>query len=84
MEHIIPKAYIKELEPLCMECPTSDFIKVKKVIEREFKRPIEEIFSYIDPIPLGSASLAQVHYAKLKNGTEVAVKVNYLYILGSA
>jgi ubiquinone biosynthesis protein len=71
----MPEAYVKELEPLCMECPVSDFESIKKILRREYGRPIEEIFSEIDPTPIGSASLAQVHKGKLIDGTEVAIKV---------
>jgi ubiquinone biosynthesis protein len=71
----MPEAYVRELEPLCMECPVSDFASVRKVLEREYKKPLEEIFKYIDPIPIGSASLAQVHKAELLDGTIVAIKV---------
>jgi ubiquinone biosynthesis protein len=71
----MPEAYVRELEPLCMECPVSDFESIKKTLIREYGRPLEEIFSEIDPVPIGSASLAQVHKAKLLDGTKVAIKV---------
>lgn len=58
-----------------MECPVSDFDSIKKVLEREYKKPIEEVFVSIDPVPLGSASLAQVHKGVLKDGSVVAIKV---------
>jgi aarF domain-containing kinase len=63
-----------------MECPVSDFASVKKVLEREYKRPLDEIFSFIDPVPIGSASLAQVHKGILKDGTEVAIKIQHSYL----
>jgi ubiquinone biosynthesis protein len=48
-------------------------------IERAFGRPVDEIFSQFDRTPIASASIAQVHFAKLKNTQgverEVAVKV---------
>lgn len=75
LEHIIPQAYVRELEPLCQECDTSSFETVKRMIEKEYKKPLEEIFASFEKVPLGSASLAQVHKATLKDGTEVAVKV---------
>ena len=46
---------------------------------REYGRPLEEIFSEIDPVPIGSASLAQVHKAKLLDGTKVAIKVGKIF-----
>ena len=48
---------------------------VLQVLEDEYGRPVDEIFDHIDPTPLGSASLAQVHRAKLLTGEDVAIKV---------
>lgn len=44
----------------------------------------EELFESFDPEPLGTASLAQVHRATLKNGQEVAVKVQHPYVKGNS
>jgi aarF domain-containing kinase len=44
----------------------------------------EELFESFDPQPLGTASLAQVHRATLKNGQEVAVKVQHPYVRGNS
>ena len=44
-------------------------------------KSIEEVFEHFDPEPVASASLAQVHKARLKNGKEVAVKVQKPNIL---
>jgi aarF domain-containing kinase len=63
-----------------MECSVSDFSSIKKVLEREYNRPLDEIFESIDPVPIGSASLAQVHKGILKDGTPVAIKVQHVYI----
>jgi len=46
-----------------------------KIIEQQFKQPIEEIFTQFDPIPLASASIAQVHKATMQDGREMVVKV---------
>ena len=49
---------------------------VRSVIESSLRLPLETVFSAIDPVPIGSASIAQVHRATLrKNGADVAVKV---------
>lgn len=49
---------------------------VRSVIERSLRLSLENVFSSIDPIPIGSASIAQVHRATLrKTGADVAVKV---------
>lgn len=44
----------------------------------------EDLFETFDTEPLGTASLAQVHRATLKNGQEVAVKVQHPYVLGNS
>ncbi|RMD57657.1 AarF/ABC1/UbiB kinase family protein [Candidatus Woesearchaeota archaeon] len=49
--------------------------EIKKTIEEELKKPIERAFSHFDPRPLGSASVAQVHKARLISGESCAVKV---------
>ena len=49
------------------------------MLERTYKKPITDIFLDIDPNPVGSASLAQVHKGTLLDGTKVAIKV-YLLI----
>ena len=47
----------------------------KKLIEKELNKNINEIFSSFDKNPMASASIAQVHPAKLKSGEDVIVKV---------
>ena len=48
---------------------------VKQVIISELNKPVEEMFSSFNPIPVGVASIGQAHAATLKDGTEVIVKV---------
>jgi predicted unusual protein kinase regulating ubiquinone biosynthesis (AarF/ABC1/UbiB family) len=50
---------------------------VRRVIESEFGRPLESVFKEFEPMPVASASLAQVHRAVLRDGRVVAVKVQY-------
>jgi len=45
------------------------------IIEKAFGRPLDKIFATFEQIPIASASIAQVHFATLPNGREVAVKV---------
>ena len=49
--------------------------KVEATIVRVFGRPLAEVFSTFDLTPVASASVAQVHFAELPDGTPVAVKV---------
>ena len=72
---ILPQAYCDELAKLQTECDPLPFEKVKDALCDIFDDKLERIFDELDPNPLGSASLAQVHKAILKNGDVVAVKV---------
>lgn len=49
-----------------------------------FAQQPEDIFETFDAEPLGTASLAQVHRATLKDGQQVAVKVQHPYVLGNS
>lgn len=73
---ILPPAYCEELSHLQTECDPLPFDQVLAALNSIYGNKCDEIFSEIDPAPLGSASLAQVHRAVLrKNGDVVAIKV---------
>jgi ubiquinone biosynthesis protein len=73
---IIPQAYADELEKLQDRTVPADFTKIREIIENETGESIDNIFSEIDPQPVASGSIAQVHRAVLKmSGDRVAVKV---------
>lgn len=72
---MLPPEFTKALEVLRANVAPMDFSVVAEVLETEYQKPIKEVFSSIDKTPLGSASVAQVHRAKLKNGDDVAIKV---------
>jgi ubiquinone biosynthesis protein len=65
----------KELESLTDSCKPFKVSVFKQIVEKELGDRIENIFDSFDEKPLAAASLAQVHTAKLKNGTEVVIKV---------
>lgn len=72
---ILPRAYCEELAKLRADVDPLPFDVVLQTLEHEYGRPLGQIFSSIDPTPLGSASVAQVHRATLLDGSDVAVKV---------
>lgn len=74
-QDILPADYCKELVKLRTEVRAMPFEEVVAVIEEEYGKPLNEIFKYLDPKPLGAASIAQVHEAQLKDGGLVVIKV---------
>ena len=72
---ILPQSFCDELAKLRADADPMPYGTVLQVLEDEYGRPAGEIFDHIDATPLGSASLAQVHRAKLTTGEDVAVKV---------
>ena len=72
---ILPQAYCDALSDLQMDCDPMPFEDTLAALEDVYGSRFHAIFRKIDPKPLGSASLAQVHKAELSNGDVVAVKV---------
>ena len=72
---ILPESFCKELEKLRTSVKELDPEVARAVVEQESGKKIEEIFSEFKDKPIGSASVGQVHYAVLKDGTRVVVKV---------
>ncbi|MCK5210416.1 MAG: AarF/ABC1/UbiB kinase family protein, partial [Cyclobacteriaceae bacterium] len=71
----VPEPLIKELEKLLDDVPPFSTEKAREIIEKELSQPISEIFMYFDEKPIGSASIGQVHRARLTDGDDVVVKV---------
>ena len=72
---LLPEALIDEFEKLQSNVPPFDVAVARQIIEEELGRPIAEVFTEFDDVPLGSASIGQVHRARLLSGEEVVVKV---------
>ncbi|HEX8658582.1 MAG TPA: AarF/ABC1/UbiB kinase family protein [Hymenobacter sp.] len=72
---LLPQALIDEFEKLQSNVPPFATALARQIIEEELGRPITEVFSEFDDTILGSASIGQVHRARLLTGEEVVVKV---------
>jgi ubiquinone biosynthesis protein len=72
---LVPPEFCGELRKLQDEVPPFSFEFARTEVERELGRPSGEIFSRFDETPVASASVSQVHRARLMTGEEVAVKV---------
>jgi ubiquinone biosynthesis protein len=72
---LIPMDFILELSRLQDHVPSFPFAEAEAILQRELNAPVAGIFAAIDPLPVASASIAQVHRARLKNGEEAAVKI---------
>jgi ubiquinone biosynthesis protein len=72
---ILPEDVLNEFQTLQDHVPPMPFEDVRWVVEDELQRPLEELFEEFEREPLGSASIAQVHGARLPTGEQVAVKL---------
>ena len=69
--------YESAMKVLRAAAPQSPFDDVKRVLEEDLRQPLDRAFAEFDRQPLASASIGQVHRARLPNGLEVAVKVQH-------
>lgn len=65
----------EQLANVCDHCNPLPFSKIEQILRQEYGDNLSLLFKSIDPIPLGSASISQVHRAILQDGTVVAIKV---------
>ena len=72
---LVPVDFIKELSYLQDKVPSFSFADVRQIIKKETGQTIDDLFDSFDSEPLASASIGQVHHARLKDGEEVAVKI---------
>ena len=74
-QDMIPPEFVHEFSKLQDNVPPFGMDLVRQQIRTELGRELEEVFSEFDEHPVGAASMAQGHLAKLKDGTEVFVKI---------
>lgn len=72
---LVGEVAARDLLQLQDNLPPLPFEQIKRVIETALGKPIEQLFVSIDPVPVGAASIAQVHKAVTPEGKTVAVKV---------
>jgi len=70
-------AYQQIVGALQADAPPMPFDTVRVVLERELGRPVDDVFAWLDERPLAAASIGQVHAARLPDGRNVVVKVQY-------
>ncbi len=72
---LLPEDIAEELVKLQDKVPPFGFELAKQIIEQQLGQTLEQAFAEFDPVPLASASVAQVHTATLHTGEKVIVKV---------
>lgn len=78
MGYLLPSEWVETFVPLQDKCPVSSFESIEDMFLRDTGHRIEEDFDEFSREPIGAASLAQVHIARLKNSDQkVAVKVQH-------
>lgn len=75
MDHLLPPPFFKHMSKLQDRAKATSYEKIKQVFKEDLGKDVDEVFLEFQKEPIASASLAQVHKAKLKDGTEVAVKI---------
>ncbi|KAF3683380.1 Kinase superfamily protein isoform 2 [Capsicum annuum] len=75
---LAPAPWVKRLVTLCDQAPATPYNVIRVVLEKELGQNFDDLFQYFDKDPLGSASIAQVHRARLKGDkNDVVVKVQH-------
>ncbi|XP_014282128.1 aarF domain-containing kinase 1 isoform X1 [Halyomorpha halys] len=84
LEYLLPIEYVETMKILHSHAPQSPLKDIYSVIKEDLHKDPSELFIEFDTEPIGTASLAQVHRAKLKDGRVVAVKVQHPFVRGNS
>lgn len=76
-QDFLPKEFSDALQTLQKEAPPMPFDVIVAQIEQELGQPVGDLFEYLQEAPYAAASIGQVHRARLHDGTDVIVKVQY-------
>jgi ubiquinone biosynthesis protein len=72
---LVPDSVADEFAKLQADCPKIPFDRVRAALDEQLKGRTDELFQWIDPEPMAAASMAQVHSAIWKDGSEVVIKL---------
>ncbi|KAM0910768.1 hypothetical protein ACQ4PT_013909 [Festuca glaucescens] len=71
-----PPEYVEEFQNCFDRAPPVPYNEIESILLEELQRPLDSVYEYIDPVPIASASIAQVHGARLKSSQkDVVIKV---------
>lgn len=76
-QDFLPKEFSEALQRLQKEATPMPFDVIRQQVEAELGAPVDELFDSLQEEPYAAASIGQVHQARLKDGTDVIVKVQY-------
>ncbi|MEY2342209.1 ubiquinone biosynthesis regulatory protein kinase UbiB [Acidithiobacillus sp. IBUN Pt1247-S3] len=72
---LLPEEITRELAKLQDAVPPFPSVQAQQIIEHSLKKPVTEVFAEIETEPAAAASIAQVHFGRLYDGREVAIKI---------
>jgi ubiquinone biosynthesis protein len=72
---LLPESYLQELGALRDDVKPFPFPEVEAILRAEWRRPWQDVLASLDPEPVASASISQVHHASLPDGRAVALKI---------